>query len=302
MGRFDRGVLRARFHFRVRSLVVARELLGSKNEFSFDDKQMVLVFPLRPADLDEESVAENTLLAPDLFEADDPAPELPGSRIETSASVVPSKETARVDVARIDVYGQTSISARSFDGEDVREPADEALAFLREAFASAHSALGILLGGERVLGNQHWLGLSSEAPPGLGRAELVDVDANRQLPVWLGLRPQFTLLRISPKQVLERERLGHLLERVQESSLPSLPDRLLADAFFYAFDAEPLDNQRGLLTAAIACEVKVKYRLRDLVEPGSAELLEVLLESGPIPELASAAEGDTQADAVSVSA
>ena len=254
-----------------------------------------MIFPVRDADLDSEALAETELLKPDLFAPDDPRPAPPRARAEMSIESA-SDMLAEVDVVRVDVETK---SAASTSGTG--SPGDEALPDMSELLPELHElardALSELLEWVRVRGRQHWLGVGVEAPPGLGYAEIVDLDANKMLPVRLRLRP-YLVRRVAEDQVLSAERFEALLRSASESPRPPLADMLLADAAYYALHAKPTDLPRGLLIAAVACEVKIKHTLREIVRPESSAMLELLLDNPRDYSLAANALFDKAAKAV----
>jgi hypothetical protein len=293
-------LLRARFHFRVRGLLIEPHLLGTSHELSRDNRPVSIVFPSHEADLDQEALAEAELLKPDLFPPDDRPPTPPSARVTTSVRLQRSEPLARVDVIRVDVTTNSAISAADFNGREGKKSThiDDALALLNELSEIALETVGGLVEGARVLGRQQWLGLGGEAPAGLGEAELVDLEANQVLPVWLGLRPGLVLNRIQNDQILDASSLKDLLQSVTEGKTPSLPEILLADAAYYAVYAAPTDLPRALLSAAVACEVKIKFTLRELVRPDGELLLELLLSNPRDYSMAAASLLDKAAKAV----
>jgi hypothetical protein len=291
--------LRARFHFRVRGLLVEPGLLGTRHAIARDGRTATVIFPVRDADLDAEALAEAELLKPDLFPTDDPPP-TPARASIGSIELTPSGEIARIDVVRVEVVTDSTVSAAHFGGSGGKESPrfGEVYELLRELNELARSTLRDLLEWARVRGRQHWLGVGGEAPAGLGNAELVDLDANQVLPVKLGLRPDLVIRRVRDEQVLSEKRLEKLLRRLSESPRPQLEDTLLADAAYYAIDAAPQDPPRALLIAAIACEAKVKQTLREIVHPEGRALLELLLSNPRDYSLAAVALFDQAAKAV----
>lgn len=252
--------LRGTFHFALRELLVDPALLGTARELSVNDRRVRIVLPLESRrEEDDPQPSEQDLDA--LFPARDPTPDLPGTaHVYTSVSAIPSGEIAHLQTVRVEVFFEGQVSADDFveHGQPKESPAfDPALDDLHRAEEAAREALERLLEWIRVRGGQHWLGLGTEPPEGVGQAQLVDLDAGNRLPVTSSL-PVVLIHQIRDEQVLGSELLYEAISLVNRREEPPLADSLLADAIFMAQDAEPTDLPRALLIAAIACEVKIK--------------------------------------------
>jgi hypothetical protein len=271
--------LRARFHFRVRGILIRRDLMGGRQSTLVDGRQVDIVFPTHEVDFDEDAAAEDALLGrPDLFPPDNP-PCKPCASCETSATAGPSEAFARVRVIRIDVFLTAGIGAADFAADNdasATKAMDDGIAALYDAYGTAQRAAREFLEWERTAGGQYWLGLGGETPPGLGHSELVDLDAGQMLPVSIGLQvPVFRM--VAPSQIADRNRLEAVGKSIAQGKSPGLPEMLLADARYYANAAQPADPPRALLIAAVACEVKVKNTLRAVVSAAGANLLELII-------------------------
>lgn len=131
----------------------------------------------------------------------------------------------------------------------------------------------------RVEGRQHWLGIAREPVEGIGWGDLIDVDANEVLPVDKYLERSGTLRIVERVQVIQPDQVHQLADALKEPQTMMLPEAMLADAFYYSSDAEPPDQPRALLIAAVACEVKIKESLRGRVAPEAADLLELAIRN-----------------------
>jgi hypothetical protein len=112
----------------------------------------------------------------------------------------------------------------------------------------------------RVEGKQPWLGSSAERPRQYGNSHLVDIENDGFLMGW------------GPKQSMKfRSGVNAMplatLERISEASKLGTPlaadDTLIADARFLIHEAHDTDVQRGVLLAAIACEIRSKQSISD---------------------------------------
>ncbi len=271
--------VRATFHARLRRVIVKPDILGTSYEASIDGRQVVITLPTTRADVvdpDERRPVEVTAF-PDRAE-----PPLPGGAgtVTTSARLAPSETHAYIDAVRIRVYWEANLPPYDTTvGEDWSKPYVHAL---HSAAGTARGALERLVAWLRVEGKQPWLALAGEAADFAGSAVLVDLDANLRFPVTLGLSgPTFSLHRSD--QILDAERLRTLLAHAAEGRTPPLAESILSDAAFYLFEAAPADAARAVLTAAIACEVKMKQALRVLAAPAAAPVVDLLVAGrGPI--------------------
>ena len=270
--------LRARFHFRVlRNLVIEPDLLGTSHEIKTSEGRAVVTFPTTDT---RKLETEDAALPP--FPEDDPAPAVVGGMVTTSAAVKPSGALAGVDTLRVDVFVPANgISAAIFRDEELVDwtaPPREASQGLWRSKETAERVLELLLEWVRTEGNQWWLGLAGAPPEGVGRAELVDVAEWTRVPVSINTEP-LILRRVSPEQILGSQRPRRLGDRTSEGIAPTLAMSVLADAAYYAHDAEPRDPTRAVLTAAMALELKVKQSLSEGAQGPMRELVKLLFEN-----------------------
>jgi hypothetical protein len=187
-----------------------------------------------------------------------------------------------VKLLRVECFFDAAVAAADFAEAETPKGTssfDPALQALHDAEEAARQALRRLLESVRVRG-QHWLGPDSGSPRGAARGELDDLDAARRLPVTIGLEPDLVITPVQDHQVLDSARIADAICRVQEGSRSPLEDVLRADALYLLQDADPPDYARAVLTAAIACEVKIKRTLRQRAADGApSELVALLLEN-----------------------
>ena len=275
------AALRARFHFRVRGLLIARELLGTRIEIQRGTELVTVSFSSR-----EATRSAASLLQPELFPLDDPAPTPTSASMRAIASIGGQSQVAQIDVFRVEVAAESQIGASDVRGVDIRTagPAGQKLLsslrnLLDELYEVASAVVTDLIERVRVERRQHWLGIAGEPVEGIGWGDLIDLDANEVLPVDKYLERSGTLRIVDRVQIIQPDQVHQLAEALKEPHAPMLAEALLADAFYYSSDAKPPDQPRALLIAAVACEVKIKKSLRGRVAPEAEDLLELALRN-----------------------
>jgi hypothetical protein len=274
--------LRATFHFEVRRLCVARELLGTSHELERDGSRVRVTFPSR----ERTSQDEGPEFDPSIFPEWEPLPLIEGAgEVTSTTSVEPSEDFATIDAVRVEVFLAGPVSAETYadPGADAHILASEAS---WSAMETAKRVVETLIAWLRVTPGQPWLGLSGEEPWPSGRSRLDDLDASLRLPYTFSGR-RLVIQQIAEEQIIGLDRLESALRRIEAHEDPELADSLLADAWF--LNSHQSDAPRVILSAAIACELKVKQALRELAKPEAEELLDVLLESRRDHSLAAAA-------------
>lgn len=273
--------VRARFHFRVRGLLIARELLGSRIETQRGKQLVTVSFPSR-----ETTRSAASLLQPDFFTPDEPAPTPTSASMRAIASMGGQSPVAQIDVIRVEVAAESQVGASDVRGVEIRSagPAGQKLLsslrdLLEELYDVASEVVTDLNELTRVQGQQHWLGIAGEPVEGIGWGDLVDLDANEVLPVDKYLERSGTLRIVERIQVIQPDQVHQLAGALTEPHAPTLAEALLADAFYYSSDATPPDRPRALLIAAVACEVKIKESLRARVASPAEDLLELALRN-----------------------
>lgn len=245
--------LRATFYFPVERLCIENDLLGTTHELSVDDHRVRVTLPSREAEPRRAAEARESIAFPD------PDPEsLPliegGAELRSSATAVASG-FARIDVIRVEVLFDGDASADSYADVDPDTDAHLLASLANErALATAQRVVAGLVSWLRVAPGQPWLSLSGTEPWPTGNWVLEDLDAARRLPYSLSGN-RLVIQRIDDRQILRGSTLEDVLTRVAAGDEPTLAAAVLADAIW--LDAHPGDAPRVVLTAAIACEVKV---------------------------------------------
>lgn len=287
------NALRATFYFPVERLCVEPDLLGTTHEVDVDGRRVRMTLPSREAEPRRADKAPN----PGSFPDPDPG-WLPliegGAELRSSATVLSSGGLAHVDVIRVEVLFDGDVGAASY--EDPGADAHLLASLANEsALATARRVVAGFVSWTRVAPGQPWLSLSGAEPWPTGNSTLEDLDAGRRLPYSLSGN-RLVVQRIADEQVLRLQMLDTILARVAAGNEPTLAASVLADAIW--LESHHCDAPRVVLTAAIACELKVKQVLRDEAGDQTRELVDVLLESPRDFSVAAAALFDRPMKAV----
>ena len=130
---------------------------------------------------------------------------------------------------------------------------------------------------------QTWLGLSAHAPQQYGIAQIEYRDTGERM---FGLGPSQTVTMRSSRIRLDLQEITSLVKQVEGHNEPRITDSLIADAW-HLDDAETANDQnRALLVAAIAAEVRTKQAIRERVSPEKKALTDLVLSRrSNLPEL-----------------
>jgi len=130
---------------------------------------------------------------------------------------------------------------------------------------------------------QSWLGLSTHAPAQYGIAQLEYRATGERI---FGYGPEQSTTMRSSRLRLDLSDVEKIVEDVAAQREPSISESLLADAWHLS-DAEAANDQdRAILAAATACEVKVKQFIQDRVNPGGIAMARMILSRrSNLPEL-----------------
>lgn len=131
--------------------------------------------------------------------------------------------------------------------------------------------------------HQTWLGLSTHAPQQYGIAQIEYRDTGERM---FGLGPTQTVTMRSSRVRLDLQEITSIVHEVEAHEEPAITDSLIADAW-HLDDAETANDQdRALLVAAIAAEVRTKQAIRDRVSPEKKALTDLVLSRrSNLPEL-----------------
>jgi hypothetical protein len=248
---------------------VVPEALGTEYRWPTDGRTVTLMLPRERHDFVNADETETPVI--DAW--------LPTARITGSGDAV------AIQLLAVDVEFSGELSAadkqRATDagsGElDVTlgRPFQRAAQLLwEEGHAVAEQAAHAWLADLRVVSAQPWLGLVIEPPLQHGRSHIFDDDAGERL---MSFGPLQRVSMRSGQLALSLDDLTSIAERVAGGREPDRAEALLADARSLILGSDVVDAQRGVLVAAIACEIKTKDTMRQRVDPSAAGLLDVVL-------------------------
>jgi hypothetical protein len=255
--------LRAVFVFQIR-LWLRRETLGFRQTLERDGLTVELTLPRGPDDFRTWGLFENEEYR---------AVGLPSAGTEDDP-----EQIVTANVIRVVVETEGDVTAADFDDEERYEEAvDCALPIFDHANDVARGVANDLLAWARSQYQHSWLGLSSEPAQELGPASLIEAESGRRFPIGHSYH-HVSQLR-DTDLALGLSEIQALLGSVRAEASPPIPESLLSDAQFLAWELNPPDATRAVLMAAIACELKVKKSLRDRCPDDQADLLDFVLEN-----------------------
>lgn len=259
---------RAEFYFEVRGVLVRAELLGTKLEFDRGGLRVEILIPGNGADRQWEGLGA----------------------VKPVYGGETNRQAFAVQTVKVMVFGEGP------RGQDT----DGSIGHLRRSFHVAESAVADFVEWARIHG-QPWLGLHGQPVRRIGNHLLGDDSVD--------IADYGFSEDVLPAIEAERDPAydgGASLDTAHASSLARqlssgnvvlpIAETLLADAFYF-IGLRPPDCQRALLTAAIACEVKVKDTLRRKVPPDRRPLVDLLLENPRDWSIAALALFDKATDA-----
>jgi len=282
--------LRGIFHFRVRDLLVADDLLGAEYQVAGDPFEVAVRLPSEGSprattdDNEQPSTEEIERLFPGWLPAElistGPATGLTlGFGGDRGFSVV---RLLRVEVDFNDDIQAADYVKPQHDGPNFDDPAAHLLQRTRRKGEEVVNAFLALI---RTQTGQSWLGLEGELSEGVGGGNLVDLDAFTAIPISIPMAPGLVIHQIAPDQILNSDGAAELIERVRAGEKPELAESLLRDALFVAQHCQP---NAGLS----AVEFRIKEVLRGAADGSTLEMLELLLTNPRDWSLAAAALWD----------
>jgi hypothetical protein len=200
-----------------------------------------------------------------------------------------------VGVLQVSVEEELPMSVSDFHSQR-RNTAHEALSdFHEKAENIAQLAARDFVDWIRTETGLTTLGLSGAIPSQPHQAVFHDIDLDQRLPMGFITA---AAMSIPPEMALSQELMRTVEERLTDGETPSLANSLLGDARSLQLGEARLDLARGVLAAAMACEVQVKTTLTELCSPESRALLEIILEKPREVTLQAASLFDLAAKAV----
>jgi hypothetical protein len=255
--------LLAVFVFEIR-LWVRRETLGFHQTLERGGLTVALTLPRSPDDFRTWGLLENQEYR---------AVGLPSAGTEDDP-----EQIVTANVIRVVVETEGEVTAADFDDEErYREAADRALPIFDRANDVARAVANDLLAWTRSQYRHSWLGLSHEPAQEIGPASLIEAESGRRFPI--GHSYHGVSQMRNTDLALGLSELQALLGSVGAEESPPIPESLLSDAQFLAWELDPPDATRAVLMAAIACELKVKKSLQERCPDDQADLLDFVLEN-----------------------
>jgi hypothetical protein len=256
--------IRVTFDFRLNALYVAREVLGTTWEVQVGKHDVIVRFPSKA---DEFFYGERTQ-----WDTDAVGP--PSSGYVSDPDRFLSVHVVRLTV-EFDEPDPPRMPSAGSEDPGYTDLVTRGTALLDDAESAAKSVLHGLLTWGRVKGPQAWLGLEYEAPEPFGLIRMVDTwNPSEKIPYALNLG--IGMLR-NAGSALSPTDMTDIFRKVRANQESPIAEGLLVDSQHFAWHTRRPDAQRAVLTAAIACELKVKTSLREATSGDKQPLLGLLL-------------------------
>jgi hypothetical protein len=194
-------------------------------------------------------------------------------------SVEHPPELVGVSIVQVNVEFEADLSSSEFVGPSPDDAlVDKALKVWDSAYEKAQSSYEQFREWARVAGDQYWIGMAHDEPRFAGIQTLEDLQTGERIPV--GYPRIEGAAAVFSRDARERMPLvADIVDAMAPGHEPPIAATLLADAraIYWPARRTGRDHQRAVLLAAIACEVEVKERLRQLAAGPQARLLEVIV-------------------------
>ncbi|MFE4833728.1 hypothetical protein ACFRAU_03495 [Arthrobacter sp. NPDC056691] len=143
--------------------------------------------------------------------------------------------------------------------------------------SQAEAAMHSFLEWVRALSRQPWLGLTADIPVQYGRGGIYYADSGADI---AGIGPTVSQTFVSSRRRIGPSQLEAVMTGVESGQSVPPSQALLADAWHLTDGTDRPDRQRGVILAAIACEIKAQEHLRDMATEETAAILHLLLRKG----------------------
>jgi hypothetical protein len=252
--------LAAVFHFEVNHLWVQAQLLGTSHVREYQGTVVRLTIPSSERDFGLDASRSLDLRA-----------------LTGKSATAEGMSAHGVGMVQVSVLFDASISSGDFIHDPPQHIMEAGFEALRQAYETATSFLGHYLDLVHTQGGQYWLGLTGALVKQVWLSILLEHDTGITLPVSIG--PPMRGHVFDLDSALTTERHDAIAGDAAQHREPSLPGSLLADAKYLGWIHESEDLREAVLLAAIACEVKIKSVLRNLVDAKSAPLLDIIIDN-----------------------
>lgn len=184
-------------------------------------------------------------------------------------------ELVGVSIVQISVEFEYDLAASDFDEE---RPVDRALAAFDQAYAAARASYQLFRSAARLTGQQYWIGMAHDEPQFAGLQTLEDLDAGAPIPVGYP-RIETVAVGFSLQHREQMPTVAIVVDAMATSEETTIAATLLADAraIYWPRNRTGHDHQRAVLLAAIATEIGVKHRLRQIAPAELASLLDLVI-------------------------
>jgi hypothetical protein len=256
--------IRVTLDFPLNAFYVEREVLGTTWDVKVGKHDVTVRFPAEPAEFIEGEPRDWDVYAIGH----------PSSGFVWDPGLLVSVNVVRVTV-EFDEADPPRVPPDYGDDPRWSELVNRGTALLDGAEAAAKSVLQGLLAWARIKGPQAWLGLEHDAPERFGVIRMVDT-SNPSEKLAYAVRAGGGTMRhdssaLSPADMVD------IFEKVRREEESPIAEGLLIDSQHFAWHLKPPDAQRAVLTAAIACELKVKRSLREATPEEKQPLLDLIL-------------------------
>lgn len=258
--------LEVRIRYAISDLWLAPELLGWHHQINRTEERIEIRFPASPEEFaarpweTELTPVPSAVLVPNVYEE----PNWHSRTVAVRLVCVTVVFNADLPVERPD---------NPFEGDFG--------AVIQKAYehgrSRAESAMQSFLEWVRALSRQPWLGLTAEVPAQYGRGGIFYADSGEDI---AGIGPTTTKTFVSSRRRIGPSQLEAIMNGVESGQTVPTSQALLADAWHLTDGTDRPDRQRGIILAAIACEIRVQEQLRSMATEETAAILHLLLSKG----------------------
>ncbi|MFE4951059.1 hypothetical protein ACFQ9V_13235 [Leifsonia sp. NPDC056665] len=261
-----------RMRFIVPQLWIGLDVLGARFSLTWGEWSVEIRLPETAEEFSELPDAYSSQYLPSLTQAG-PVFAEPDRDVRTAALVL--FEVTVETVTNFPFPKPADLS------EDLRQVVE---ADLRAGMDVAQEVAGLFVRHLRAAApHQTWLGLSAHKPRQYGIAQIEYRDSGERM---FGLGPTQSVTMRSSRIRVDLDDVAAIVSEVRAHEEPPITDSLIADAW-HLDDAETANDQdRALLVAAIAAEVRTKQVIRDRVSAEKKALADLVLSRrSNLPEL-----------------
>lgn len=248
-------------HFEVNKLWVDAASLGFSGAVDFEGCRCVLRCPSRRDDFDLDRYT--------------PASDVSALGGWNESGGVITRAAVLLVQVRVDLPGDLRADQAPFGVEAAPEVVAEAHEMLERGADIARRLLAQVLAWIRVDAEQYWLEPQHLTPRVTWLSALLDAEGER---LAIGYNDPLTINMLGDdQQAVTPERLQSALDYASTGRGIPLPESLLADAHFYAWQADQPNPRLGLMLAAVALETKIKTFMSEVATEAQRGLVDLVL-------------------------